>query len=175
MSSKSRLRNANHQYYSGQYQAKTPIGNLPSIEKLANMAPDFNYEHVKSQVSTRHLGYRKNMESPGMSRALGGMVSNRYENNAARVISQARNERGPCPRNLYKSPSIPSIISDVDRKSAQYQQDLQRGLQQVYSYRRRVQRDIFENGSGSYHQSPASRYRQRDPSKEHAELYSRIY
>lgn len=115
VSSKSRLRNINHQYYSGQYQAKTP-GSLPSIEKLANMAPDFSYEH-ESQVSRRHLGYRKNLESPGMSRALGGMVSNRYENNAQRVISQARNERGPCPRNLYKSPSIPSIISDVDRKS----------------------------------------------------------
>jgi hypothetical protein len=123
VSSKSRIRNANAQYYNGQYQAKTP-GSLPSIEKLSNLAPDFNYEY-NSHVSKRHnLGYRKQHDSSSMSRVLGGIGYNRYGNGASNVVLNARNERGPCPKNLYKSPSIPSIISEVDRKSAQYQEDL---------------------------------------------------
>jgi hypothetical protein len=59
----------------------TPVGGLPSIEKLASLDPDFNYEYI-SRVGKRHLGYRKAMESPGMSRALGGLGYNRYENSS---------------------------------------------------------------------------------------------
>jgi hypothetical protein len=90
---------------------------LPSIEKLVKLDPEFNYDY-QSNASRRHLGYRRAMESPGMSGALGGLGYQRYGN------LQQRNERGPCPQGLIKTPSIPIIITDVDRKSQQYQQDL---------------------------------------------------
>lgn len=141
-SSNSKARNANRQYYCGPYQAKTPSG-LPSIDNLACLDPDFDYEPTPSlgqAVSKRHIGYRKNMESAGMSRALGGLGVNRYDSvsDVVRLARNQSNERGPCPKYLQKIPSIPSIITDAERKSMQYQQDLQRGLQQVYSHRRRI-------------------------------------
>jgi len=74
------------------------------------------------------LGYRKQMESAGMSRAM-GVAAPRYEGvgNAIRMArelskenlqgmgNQLKMERGPRPQNIPRNPSIPSILSDQER------------------------------------------------------------
>jgi len=89
---------------------------------------------------------RKNQESDGMSRALGFVGANRYSNqgiyreNPNKLLAAgapAHSPRGPKPVYLSKAPSLPSILLEADRKSAQYEEDLRRGLRQVYSDRRR--------------------------------------
>lgn len=74
------------------------------------------------------LGYRKQMESAGVSRAL-GIAAPRYDGvgNALRMAreiskenlpvagNQLKMERGPRPQNIPRNPSIPSILSDQER------------------------------------------------------------
>ena len=50
---------------------------------------------------------------------------------------QYSSPRGPCPAIISKQPSLPSILIDAEKKSMKYDQDLQRGLNQVYSEQRR--------------------------------------
>lgn len=110
------------------------------------------------------------MESAGVSRAL-GIAAPRYEGvgNALRMARelskenialssnhQLKMERGPRPQNIPRNPSIPSIVSESERHSMQYKQDIERGLQAVYGQKRRMaaQLDIFDNGPGMYNQPP---------------------
>ena len=101
------------------------------------------------------------MESAGISRAMG---VNRYEGvgNALRMarelsreqipeVAAVKMQRGPCPGHL-RNPSIPSILTEEERQSAQYAKDLERGLQAVYGQRRRQEpaTDPFDNGAGAY-------------------------
>lgn len=110
------------------------------------------------------------MESAGISRAL-GIAAPRYEGvqNALRMARelskenialssnhQLKMERGPRPQHIPRNPSIPSIVSDSERQSMQYKQDIERGLQAVYGQRRRMeaQPDLFDNGAGAYQAAP---------------------
>lgn len=81
-----------------------------------------NYEPVAYRS---RLGYRKQMESAGISRAMG---VNRYEGvgNALRMARELSREqipefpavkmqRGPCPRHVLRNPSIPSILTEEER------------------------------------------------------------
>ena len=67
------------------------------------------------------MNYRKQMESAGMSRAMG--VNNRYEGvNEAIKLARAMSkeviqQRGPCPKYLVKAPSIPTILSRDELQS----------------------------------------------------------
>lgn len=66
-------------------------------------------------------------------------------------------ERGPRPQHIPRNPSIPSIVSESERQSLQYKQDIERGLQAVYGQKRRMdayQVDIFDNGPAAYNAVP---------------------
>lgn len=106
-----------------------------------------------------------------MSRAL-GIAAPRYDGvgNALRMARelskenialssnhQLKMERGPRPQHIPRNPSIPSIVSESERQSLQYKQDIERGLQAVYGQKRRMdayQVDIFDNGPAAYNAVP---------------------
>jgi len=95
---------------------------------LPNIAENSNYEQFEPQSYRSRLGYRKQMESAGISRAL-GIAAPRYEGvgNALRMArelskenlqnmgNQLKMERGPCPRNIQRNASIPSMLSEPER------------------------------------------------------------
>jgi hypothetical protein len=93
---------------------------------------DYNYEQSSLFSRLEARGNPKNRESEAMSRALGFVGANRYSNqeiyreNPSKIISAS--PRGPCPTYLLKAPSMPSILLEAEKKSQQYEQDLQRGL-----------------------------------------------
>jgi len=75
------------------------------------------------------LGYRKQMESAGISRAL-GIAAPRYDGvgNALRMARELskenialssnhglKMERGPRPQHIPKNPSVPVMISESER------------------------------------------------------------
>lgn len=53
-------------------------------------------------------------------------------NNMIRHNEPLRIDRGPRPKGLNNKPSFPSILSEAERRSEQYAQDLERGLRAVY-------------------------------------------
>jgi len=129
------------------------------------------------------------MESAGVSRAI-GIAPPRYEGvqyaiRMARELSkenvgmssnhQVKMERGPRPQYIPRNPSYPSMISESERQSIQYKQDIEKGLQAVYGQKRRMNApvDIFDNGPGSYNVVPQSRYRENSNSR-HSDIYQRI-
>jgi len=104
---------------------------------LQNYLPDIidrratensNYEHYEPQSYRSRLGYRKQMESAGMSRAL-GINAHRYDGvgsairmarelskeNLPSASNQLKMERGPCPRHIQRNPSIPSMLSEQEK------------------------------------------------------------
>lgn len=102
---------------------------LPNI--IDRQSNNSGYDSYEPTGYRSRLGYRKQMESAGMSRALGVNAQvNRYDGvekaiRMARELSKenihmasnqvVRMERGPCPKHIARNPSIPSIISESDR------------------------------------------------------------
>jgi hypothetical protein len=95
---------------------------LPNIERRATENSHYEYE---PQSYRSRLGYRKQMESAGISRAL-GINAHRYDGvgsaiRMARELSkenlpcasnQLKMERGPCPRHIQRNPTIPTLLSE---------------------------------------------------------------
>jgi len=128
---------------------------LPPIsnKKKENILVDSDYNNLP--INRRYGNLRNDSEA--VSRALGFVgMSNRYSVQEIRQPSRmasnervslgycyepalggAQSPRGPMPSYLRNAPSLPSILVDSERKSVEYQRDLQRGLQQVYGDRRR--------------------------------------
>jgi len=99
---------------------------LPSImDRRSNGAvSQANYDSYEPVAYRSRLGYRKQMESAGISRAMG---VNRYEGvgNALRMarelsreqipeVAAVKMQRGPCPGHL-RNPSIPSLLTEEER------------------------------------------------------------
>lgn len=147
VSSRSQLRrnqvnslNAPIQYnhHHGQPASQTPQASLGKASDLKNYLPHIvdrratdnsNYAHDYEPQSYRsRLGYRKQMESAGLSRAL-GINAHRYDGvgnairmarelskeNIAAASNQLKMERGPCPRHIHRGPSMPSILGEPER------------------------------------------------------------
>ena len=101
------------------HESRTPQANLgKAAGLLPNISKDLdNYQVPLSQRS--RIGYAQQMESAGISRALG--YNNRYEGvgsaiRMARALSkESLQERGPKPKFLQKNPSIPSYLQEADR------------------------------------------------------------
>ena len=125
-----------HQH--GQPASQTPQASLGKANDLRNYLPsiesrgsgDSNYDQYEPQSYRSRLGYRKQMESAGMSRAL-GIAAPRYDGvgsairmarelskeNLQNMSNQLKMERGPRPQHIPRIPSIPSIMSEPERQS----------------------------------------------------------
>ena len=125
-----------------------PVVNKHRHLQSVDLDPPFNDYQASSPLYARieashyRVGNRKNVESDGMSRALGFVGANRYSNQELyrepSLQKLQQSPRGPVPSGyLSKAPSLPSILSDAERKCVQYEEALKRGLRQVYCENRR--------------------------------------
>jgi len=122
-----------YNHHHGQPASQTPQASLGKANDLKNYLPSIerratDQDMYEPQSYRSRLGYRKQMESAGISRAL-GIAAPRYDGvgNAIRmarelskenlpgVSNQLKMERGPCPRHIPRNPSIPSMYSEAER------------------------------------------------------------